>query len=144
VISQQTARACLKYMREARRKQPGPLLPDLHHVPLTDYLPWSAGYLYRSADRSIAIDPVEDYRKNELPMKILEEISRRAIFDLERRIQNGTPWKDLNMDCVSVARAHINVFLVKAFRDAVWSIDDESVRAVINKLYYIVPPLSYV
>ena len=117
VISQQTARACLKYMVERRD------------------LPPSARYLSRTATSSIVVHSVEDCKKSEIHLMIVEERARRAITHLGTQVQNGTPWKDLNMDCVAVSRAHIDVFLVRSFTETLSSISDTSVRTTLTKLY---------
>src|ERR1700736_2395687 len=94
VISQQTARACLKYTSEPTN------------------LPPSAQYLAQSTS-PVQISSVADWKEDGIQLRILEELARQTIANLHSLVRQGTPWKDLNWECVAVSRAHVEVFILK-------------------------------
>jgi hypothetical protein len=101
-------------------------------------LPPSAEYLAASDDSTIHISAVEDWKDSAIQLKVLESRARKATIKLGILIQQGTPWKDLNMDCVSVSRAHIEVFLLRTFLTTKTSTSKLSVP--LTKLLTLVPP----
>jgi hypothetical protein len=68
-------------------------------------------------------------------LSVLESRSRQAVMKLGKLIQQGTAWNDLNMDCVTVSRAHIEVFLLRTFINAT---SDSSLYATLTKLQNLV------
>lgn len=120
VICQQTAKACLKYM--AKRSN----------------LPPSAEYLGEAGLATRGIASEEDWRDGRIQLRILEERARRTIMKLGERIQKGVPWKDLNMDCVAVSRAHVDVYLVRTFISSVARVKDSTLPAPLSKLLNLV------
>ena|SRR5579859_4026706 len=124
VICQQTARACLKYMAERSN------------------LPPSAEYLGTSGSQSKEIVAEKDWKDGRIQLMILEERARRTIMKLGGRIQKGEAWKDLNMDCVAVSRAHVDVYLLRTFIEAVESVEDNSLALPLSKLLNLVTPFT--
>lgn len=119
MISQQTARACLKYLADGRN------------------LPPNAEYLARGEVSNAGIDSASDWKKDYVQLQVLESRARQAILRLAKLVEKGTPWKDLNMDCVAVSRAHIEVFLLRTFINTI-SIAEQSLRPILLKLQNLV------
>jgi hypothetical protein len=124
VICQQTARACLKYM--AKRSN----------------LPPSAEYLGEYESPSTKIMAEEDWKDGPTQLRILEERSRRALMKLGSRIQKGVAWKDLNMDCVAISRAHVSVYLLRTFISTIARVKDKSLSSPLTKLSNLVTPFT--
>jgi len=124
VISQQTARACLKYSTNPRG------------------LPPSAEYFGDVEESDIRITSAADWRDERVQLRILEARSRKAVMKLRTLVQQKTPWKDLNMDCVAVSRAHIEVFLLRTFIETISSTSDSSLLAPLTKLRNLVLSLT--
>ena len=120
VISQQTAKACLKYMAKAAN------------------LPPSAEYISHSNPSLVQISSVGDWKRSGLQMIVLESRARQAVMKLGKLVTQGTPWKDLNMDCVSVSRAHVDVFLLRAFINTISTTTDSNLRTPLTKLQNLV------
>jgi hypothetical protein len=124
VISQQTARACLKYMANPRD------------------LPPSAKYLSQSSS-SFHISSAKDWNDGEIQLQVLEARARQAIIKLDTLLKQGTPWKDLNFDCVAVSRAHSDVFVLRTFLTTVSEINS-SLFTPLTKLRNLVTPSIFV
>lgn len=124
VICQQTARACLKYMWKRSN------------------LPPSAEYLGDSG--ALFKGPVleKGWKDGRIQLRILEERARRTIMRLGGRIRKGDAWKDLNMDCVAVSRAHVDVYLLRTFIEVVSNLTDKSLAAPLSKLLNLVTHLT--
>ena len=86
---------------------------------------------------------MQDWKDPVIQLKVLESRARRAVFKLATMIQKGTPWKDLNMDCVSVSRAHIEVFILRTFLVTITS--NTLLSVPLTKLFTLVrsPHLSH-
>src|SRR5580704_6043083 len=84
VISQQTARTCLKYSSQI------------------EALPSNAAYISKS-DQKFAISDVESWRDSSIQLSILESRARHTIFHLAKFLKLGVPWKNLNIECVNVS-----------------------------------------
>jgi len=121
VISQQTARACLKYLDETRN------------------LPPNAQYLSQQQAPKVQINSANDWKKSDVQLQVLESRARQAVNRLATLVQNGTQWKDLNMDCVAASRAHIEVFILRSFMHML-STADESLNPILLKLQNLVFP----
>ena len=119
VISQQTAKACLKYMAKPAN------------------LPPSAEYLSQSHS-SVQISSAADWMKSSVQLSILESRARQAVMKLGRLVRQGTAWKDLNMDCVTASRAHVEVFLLRTFINTISTTPDSSLQAPLTKLQNLV------
>ena len=119
VISQQTARACLKYMAKAAN------------------LPPSAEY-FSQPHSSVQISSTTDWMKSSVQLSILESRAREAVMKLGRLLRQGTAWKDLNMDCVTVSRAHVEVFLLRTFINIVSTTADSTLHTPLTKLQNLV------
>ena len=76
-------------------------------------------------------------------LSILEFRARQAVVSLGSRIQQGVPWKDLNMDCANVTRAHIEVFALQTFLSHISATGDAALKRILNKLCTLVyqPPV---
>ena len=120
VISQQTARACLKYIAKSGD------------------LPPSAKYLLHSHNSKIQLSSQEDWKDYAVQLKVLEARARYAVINLGKFIQKGIPWKDLNMECVSVSRAHIEVFVLDTFVNTISNITDSTLHRPLTKLRNLV------
>lgn len=120
MISQQTARACLKYITK-----PGGLPPSAEH-------------LSQSHPSAVQISSTADWKKSSLQLSILESRSRQAAMKLSKLVQQGTPWNDLNIDCVTVSRAHVEVFVLSTFINTISIISDSSLYAPLTKLQNLV------
>jgi len=121
VISQQTARACLKYLDESRN------------------LPPNAQYLSRQQALKVQINSPSDWKKSDVQLQVLESRAREAVIRLATLVKNGRQWKDLNMDCVAASRAHIEVFILRSFMHML-STADESLNPILLKLQNLVFP----
>lgn len=121
VISQQTARACLKYMAKSLD------------------LPPNAEYLSRSHTSDLHISSSSDWKNSSIQLKVLEARARQAVMTLGKLVQQGTPWKDLNMDCVAVSRAHIEVFLLRTFINTINTTIEPTLHTPLTKLQNLVP-----
>jgi acyl-CoA oxidase len=124
VISQQTARACLKYLSEGRD------------------LPPNAEYLSRRQEANVQLETAEDWKRPEVQLQVLESRARLAITRLAKLVQKGTPWTDLNMDCVAASRAHIELFLLRTFTNIVATVD-AALHPILLKLKDLVLPLRH-
>ena len=82
-----------------------------------------------------------DWTDATVQLRVLEARSRQASIRLRARMQMGIPWKDLNMDCVSVSRAHVEVFVFRAFLDKISSLQDHGLSAYLTKLRNLVVSL---
>jgi len=123
VISQQTARACLKYLINLNG------------------LPASAEYIV--GPRSVMnLSGWESWRDSAVQLNALESRARHAIHHLKGLVQQGIAWKDLNMECVGVTRAHIDVFLLRSFIDTISAAEDESIKPILTKFCTLVHPVS--
>ena len=71
-------------------------------------------------------------------MIVLESRARQAVMKLGKLVTQGTPWKDLNMDCVSVSRAHVDVFLLREFINTISTTTDSNLRTPLTKLQNLV------
>jgi Acyl-CoA oxidase len=78
-------------------------------------LPPSAEYFSRSPTSDLQISSSADWKKSSVQLKVLEARAQQAVMKLRELVQQGTPWKDINMDCVAVSRAHIEVFTLRTF-----------------------------
>jgi hypothetical protein len=124
VISQQTARACLKYLAS----------------PVD--LPPSAEYLGKSRKSDFDIPSAASWRDPQIQSAILERRSRNAIARLGALIQQGNEWNTLNMECVSVSRAHVEVSILDSFIKCISSTADTSLRSSLTKLCNLVCNLN--
>ena len=120
VISQQTAKACLKYIAK----------------PVD--LPPSAKYLRQFPGSRIQISSREDWKDGIMQLKVVEARARQVVMNLGKFVQQGTPWKDLNMDCVAVSRAHIEVFLLHTFNNTISNVTDSNLSKTLTKLRNLV------
>jgi len=120
VICQQTARACLKYMASSSN------------------LPPSAKYLGESKAQSTETMSAADWKNGKIQLTILEERARRTIISLGGRLQKGAAWKDLNMDCVAVSRAHSDVYLLRTFISTIARVEDNTLSSPLSKLLNLV------
>jgi Acyl-CoA oxidase len=121
VISQQTARACLKYLSEDQD------------------LPPNAEYLSRRPETTVHLETAEDWKKTDVQLEVLELRARQAIIRLAKLGQKGTRWTDLNMDCVAASRAHIELFLLRTFTNILSSVDTP-LHPILLKLKDLVRP----
>lgn len=120
VISQQTARACLKCIADPTNRTP------------------SMEYLFRSNDGAFEISSTKDWKDGGIQSQVLEARARYAVRNLAELVQQGSPWKDLNMDCVNVSRAHVEVFLLRVFVDTMLNVTEPSLYMPLNKLRNLV------
>jgi len=120
VISQQTARACLKYLANPTE------------------LPLSAKYLARGGKTGVKIVTMTDWLDSTTQLRMLEERSRQMSIKLGTLVQHGKAWKDLNMECVAVSRAHVEVFVLRTFLKTISDLTDSSLRSPLTKLCNLV------
>ena len=120
MISQQTARACLKYLANPSN------------------LPSSAEYLSKSHGSHIKITSAASWTDHRVQVSVLERRARNAIMALGKRIQQGNAWNDLNIDCVNVSRAHVEVSVLHTFIDLHTSLTDLSLLSPLTKLCNLV------
>ena len=99
-------------------------------------LPPSAEYLVASDNSTIQISSEADWKDPKVQLNVLESRARKAVMKLDILVQQGTPWKDLNMDCTSVSRAHVEVFVLRTFRTATTS--HPTLSTPLNKLLTLV------
>jgi hypothetical protein len=118
VISQQTAKACLKYTAN----------------PID--LPPSAEYL-QSDPSSLLTSSEVDWKDSTVQIKLLEARAQGAIKKLGTLIQKGVPWNDLNMECVVVSRAHIETFVLRTFLTTI-SAAESTLQVSLTKLKNLV------
>ena len=101
-------------------------------------LPMSAEYLARSNDSTFSISSPTDWKEGAVQLRILEARAREVIRNLGKLVQKGIPWNDLNMDCVSVSRAHVEVFLLRAFLNTMFHVTEPSLHKPLTKLRNLV------
>ena len=116
MISQQTARACLKYVTK----------------PIN--LPPSAEYLGKSHSSDLEISSTVSWKDHRIQLAVLERRARESILRLGKQIQRGKAWKGLNIECVNVSRAHVEVSVLRTFINAINSASDLSLRAPLTRL----------
>jgi Acyl-CoA oxidase len=80
---------------------------------------------------------MESWSDPQIQLGILEARARHAIGNLGELVTRRTPWRDLNMECVGVTRAHVDVFLLRTFVNAV-ATSEESIKPVLTKLCRLV------
>jgi Acyl-CoA oxidase len=124
VISQQTARACLRYQEK----------------PVN--LPSSAKYFANSSTSAIQVSSESDWKNIDVQMQVLQRRSKSTVLALSSLMKKRTPFKDLNMECVAVSRAHAEVFVLGSFIDTASSISDDRLRSILTKLRNLVYFLS--
>ena len=124
MICQQTARACLKDIANPTN------------------LPQTAEYLSRSHSSAAYISSHEERKDSNLQLRILEARARQAVVRLGKLVRQGTPWKDLNVDCVSVSRGHIEVFILRTFIDIISANTDSTLDTPLTKLQNLVSHCS--
>jgi acyl-CoA oxidase len=120
VISQQTARACLKYLQNPTS------------------LPPTAEYFGQPRASVIEISSAANWKDETVQLEVLQARARKAVMTLAALLQQGTPWKDLNMDCVAVSRAHVEVFVLRTFVSTIASLTDPVLKSVLTKLQNLV------
>jgi hypothetical protein len=99
-------------------------------------LPPSAEYL-QSDPPSLWMSSTTDWKDGNLQLKVLEARARQAITKLGKLIQRGIPWKDLNMECVAVSRAHIETFVLRTFITII-SLAESTLQPILTKLRNLV------
>jgi hypothetical protein len=104
-------------------------------------LPPSAKYLSQSPS-SIHISSAKDWKDGEIQLQVLEARARQSIIKLATLLKQGTPWKDLNINCVLVSRAHSDVFVLRTFLTIVSEINS-SLLTPLTKLRNLVLSLHF-
>ena len=120
VISQQTARACLKYTAAQSNVPP------------------SAAYLARAQSPSIDVSSAGEWRSSSIQLNVLESRSCQTVKKLGLLLQQGTPWKDLNMECVATSRAYVEVFVLRSFIRTTNETTDTTLHEPLDKLRNLV------